>query len=220
MANKLIIDTLRTASKGEAQIADFFDESVSGGALRDLNTSLRAAANTTTVFLISDELNISLSLNRLVLSDRMEREAGSTFLRDNLKLTTNHLRRIFTFFEYVIYFLCKFPKYHLDPSYDEKTETFSERLKILKEGGKIDKETEKKLRAIKSTRDQFAHSFIDIKELFYEGEALQSKQLDFFNDVDATAIILEDHFREHQHHQVDWPTFNLVMRALSAARKS
>ncbi|WP_439522222.1 hypothetical protein [Marivita sp.] len=215
-----VSETLRKASDGN------FDEKIddaewlTSSGIRDLNTCLQASGNHNVMLLIGEEFNISFQFGAATIHHFFDHGTmpRSNFLGDTSSLTTTYLRRVFTFFEYVVFYLCKYPNRVFDHSYNEQSEQYAERLRHLKETGKIRKDVEATLRSLKQTRDQFAHSFVEIGDLTYKGIPLSESSQDFFTDIDETSVLLERLFLEQQHFQIDWRIFSLVHQALRTAR--
>lgn len=187
----------------------------------DLQTAFEAAARHTSVFLVSDRVSINFQYGRLTYKfsrDHTRVENVPYVLGERIGLDTSSLRRAFTFLEYTIFLLCKYPRNENDPYYVEQSEGYWDRVKLLQEHGKLSTEVGSKLKAIKNTRDQFAHSFIEIDDLAYRGGQLKYVKREFLSDLNSVVQSLEQMFVENQNKQVDWRLFSVVFNALQKAR--
>lgn len=218
--HKEISELFRSASGGIVDLEELNEFWVSREGSSDLQTGFEAAARHNCIFLISSEIDVNYQFGKLSFTFRREsltNPDNALILGERIALDTASLRRAFTFLEYAVFFLSKYPKNENDPNYDEKSETFSERIKLLKHQDKISADLADNLRAIKNTRDQFAHSFVEIEDLTFNGDHLKYVGEEFFSTLQASAKVIETKFVALQGKQVDWRLFSIVFNALRKA---
>lgn len=184
---------------------------------RDIYPALEASVLFERVFLLGPVVDIRWQYGELSFSLLNSARRDETILGEAISLNDSSVRLGFTFCEYAVFFLSKTEKALEDINYVPATESYSDRLKELKERRVIDKDTDTLLRQLKQTRDNFAHSFTPLKKLRYLGEELESSG-QFVKDLFMASKALEQEFIKRQHLQVNWGLFSLVLKAIRLTR--
>lgn len=217
-----IVDIFRPliteASKGVAKFPEHFADPKYGHS--GIFTGLEAAARTDEIFLLSTNGHIEVHRGRTKISIDFDQDKGIStrprpYLLHRARLNDAGLRLLFTRLEFLVFACIKWERYEHDVKYRPETESFSERLKLLKGNGVISREDEDSLRLAKATRDEFAHSTLDINDLYFNGLPLKNSFPDLLERSKKAASGLEDKFLTVQSKQVDWRIFNLVIRGFA-----
>jgi len=184
-------------------------------------TALRASSNGQRIFLIGKTGSIQFEYGSLSVStdgsDRREEKPYHSPILGKLAVSDHSLRKIFTAIEFFTFYLTKQNQFSLDRSYVESSDTLSERLKFLRDKGLIRNDLFKMIGRIKSTRDSFSHSFIEVKKLTFDGVELRDRDCKFLDVARDVICELEGKFIKLQCHQIDWEIFKIVFDAMRKA---
>ena len=207
----------KIVSNGKSELKIKFSSSFTASFLHKIQVAIDASTHQDILLLMSGDMVIWKTFETYSFNFTSAEEKLDFFNPSDFKMNEKNLRIAFTFLEYCCYFLVKVKNgYQFDVSYRPETETFSERLRVLKERAVIDRKMFEVINAIKSSRDIFCHSFVDIDDIAYKGTPLADSFENFKNDFFSVFDHLSVEYVKEQHKQVDWPRFDLVFNALES----
>ncbi|WPY94668.1 hypothetical protein T8T21_00650 [Limimaricola variabilis] len=212
LVSQLFSDLFREVSKGKAVFPSSSRPEIDWH--RPIFVGLEAAVKSEESFLLSEHGHIEVHRGRASIGFGFE-GIKPPYLFRNASLSADGLRRIFTRLEFLVFASIKWDVYQHDGKYLPETESFSERVKFLKGRGRLRREDEDALRLIKATRDEFAHSTLAVKDLFFSGLPLSRSFPDLVANATRVAIPLEGEFMKVQERQVDWRIFNIVVNGMA-----